>query len=206
MARTYKQPSLVSGMSIKDIINMDINKFNSLNEKDMRKVVGRLVSAGNKRLRSFEKAGESSPATRHVMRSGGVFSTKGKNLQQLRSEYMRAKNFIESETGTRKGWTKVKKKTIEGLKKQGVEMSNEQWDDVWKAYEELKEKDKEVSNKALKYTTLQDVVAMVKQGDMAPDEIALALHDRLSEIYEENEVLDNEFNGVSGFFDNGQNI
>lgn len=206
MIRVYKQPSLVSGLSVKDILNMDINKFNSLNEKDMRKVVGRLVSAGNKRLRSFERAGESSPATRHIMRSGGVFSTKGKNLQQLRSEYMRAKNFIEAETGTRKGWANVKKKTIETLKTKGIEMSNEQWDDVWKAYEDLKETDKEVSNKALKYTTLQDVVDLVKQGNMAPDEIALALHDKLSEIYENNEVLDNEFNGVSGFFDNGQNI
>ena len=59
MARTYKQPSIVSGMTIQDILNMDNKTFNSLNTSDMRKVVGRLVSAGNKRLRSFERAGES---------------------------------------------------------------------------------------------------------------------------------------------------
>ena len=73
MARIYKQPSLVSGMTVQDILNMDNTTFNKLTESEMRKVVGRLVSAGNKRLRSFERAGESSPATRHGEKSGGVF-------------------------------------------------------------------------------------------------------------------------------------
>ena len=39
MARKYKQPSIVSGMTIQDILNMDIDTFNKLNTSDMRKVV-----------------------------------------------------------------------------------------------------------------------------------------------------------------------
>ena len=201
MARKYKQPSIVSGMSVQDILNMDINTFNKLNTSDLRKVVGRLVSAGNKRLRSFERAGESSPATRHVAKSGGAFSTKGKDLNALRAEYTRAKNFMQAKTGTRKGWKQVKKETIQGLKKQGVEMSENQFDDVWKAYEDLKELSPEVANRGLKYSVLKDVADMVTDTDKSADEIATALHDNLSQIYEEQAGLNNGVDGVSGFFE-----
>ena len=71
--KKYKQPSLVSGLSIDDILNMDIVDFNRLSEKDLKLVVGRMVSAVNKRLRRFEKKGISTPATRALMKSGGSF-------------------------------------------------------------------------------------------------------------------------------------
>ena len=201
MAKVYKQPSLVSGKSINDILNMDVNQFNSLKLSEMRKVVGRLVSAGNKRLRSFERAGESSPATRHVYNSGGVFSTRGKNINQLRAEYVRAKNFIESASGTRKGWKTVKKKIISGLEKQGVHMTEKQFNDVWQAYEKLKEMSPEVATKGLKYTTLQNVVDMVTDGNYSADDIASMLHQQINDIYEKQAGLDDGVSGVSGFFE-----
>lgn len=201
MARIYKKPSLVSGMSVQDILNMDIETFNKLNTSDLRKVVGRLVSAGNKRLRSFERAGESSPATRHVEKSGGAFSTKGKDLNALRAEYTRAKNFMQSKTGTRKGWKQVKKETIQGLRKYGVEMSESQFENVWTAYEDLKEISPEVANRGLKYSVLKDVADMVTNTDKSADEIATALHENLTEIYEEQAGLNNGVDGVSGFFE-----
>lgn len=199
--RNYKQPSIVSGMSVQDILNMDIDTFNKLNTSDLRKVVGRLVSAGNKRLRSFERAGESSPATRHVAKSGGAFSTKGKDLNALRAEYTRAKNFWQAKTGTRKGWKQVKKETLAGLKKQGVEMTESQFNDVWKAYEDLKELSPEVANRGLKYSVLKDVADMVTDTDKSADEIATTLHEKLSQIYEEQAGLNNGVDGVSGFFE-----
>lgn len=201
MARIYKQPSIVSGMSVQDILNMDNATFNKLTESEMRKVVGRLVSAGNKRLRSFERSGESSPATRHVEKSGGVFSTKGKDLNALRAEYTRAKNFMQAQTGSRKGWTKTKRETIEGLRKQGVEMSEKQFENVWKAYEDLKELSPEVANRGLKYSVLKDVANMVTDENKSADEIATALHENLSQIYEEQARLDHDVDGVSGFFE-----
>lgn len=201
MARIYKQPSIVSGMSVKNILNIGIDTFNKLKTSAMRLVVGRLVSAGNKRLRSFERAGESSPATRHVYNSGGVFSTKGKDLNELRAEYVRAKNFLESKTGTLKGWRQVKKETIQGLKKQGVEMTEIQFNDVWKAYEELKELSPEVANRGLKYSVLKEVADMAADKDKSADEIAMAIHNNLSQIYEEQAGLNNGIDGVSGFFE-----
>ena len=201
MARTYKQPSIVSGMTIKDILNMDNKTFNSLNTSDMRKVVGRLVSAGNKRLRSFERAGESSPATRHVEKFGGSFSTKGKDLNALRAEYTRTKNFLQAKTGTRKGWKQVKKEITAGLKKRGVEMTEKQFNDVWKSYEELKELSPEVANRGLKYSVLKDIADMVSDNNKSADEIATALHENLSSIYEEQAGLEHGVDGVSGFFE-----
>lgn len=201
MTRTYKQPSIVSGMQIQDILNMDNKTFNSLNTSDMRKVVGRLVSAGNKRLRSFERAGESSPATRHVAKSGGAFSTKGKDLNALRAEYTRAKNFLQAKTGTRKGWKQVKKETIAGMRKQGVEMTEQQFNDVWKAYEDLKELSPEVANRGLKYSVLKDVADMVTETNKSADEIVTAVYENLSSIYEEQAGLEYGVDGVSGFFE-----
>lgn len=200
MARSYKQPSIVSGLSVKSILAMDNRTFNSLSKSDMRKVVGRLVSAGNKRLRSFEKAGESSPATRHVEQSGGAFSTRGKDLNGLRAEFMRAKGFLEAKTGTRAGWKKVRKETIAGLKKQGVEMTDSQFNAVWKAYEELKEMSPEVANRGLKYGVLRDIADQVRDTSKSADEIATALHDNLSQLYEE-EMESDYVDGVSGFFE-----
>ena len=201
MVRKYKQPSIVSGLSVQDIINMDIDTFNKLNTSDLRKVVGRLVSAGNKRLRSFERADERSPATRHVAKSGGKFSTKGKDLNALRSEYTRVKNFMQAKTGTRKGWKQVKKETIASLKKHGVEMTESQFDDVWAAYEDLKELSPEVANRGLKYSVLKDVADMVMDTNKSSDEIAMALNENLSRIYEEQAGLNNGVDGVSGFFE-----
>jgi len=188
-------------MTVQDILNMDNATFNKLNASEMRKVVSRLVSAGNKRLRSFERAGESSPASRHVAKSGGAFSTRGKDLNALRAEYMRAKNFMQAKTGTRKGWKQVKKETIAGLKKQGVEMTESQFDDVWTTYEELKELSPEVANRGLKYSVLKDVANMVTGTDKSADEIAMALHKNLSQIYEEQTGLNSDVDGVSGFFE-----
>lgn len=201
MTRKYKQPSIVSGMTIQDIMNMDINTFNKLNTSDMRKVVGRLVSAGNKRLRSFERAGESSPATRHVEKSGGVFSTRGKDLNALRAEYTRVKNFLQAKTGTRKGWKQVKNETISGLKKQGVKMTEQQFNDVWTAYEDLKELSPEVANRGLKYAVLKEVADMVTGTNKSADEIVMALNKDLSRIYEQQAELENGVDGVSGFFE-----
>lgn len=201
MARVYKQPSIVSGMTVQDILNMDIATFNKLSAPEMRKVVGRLVSAGNKRLRSFERSGESSPAVRYVNKSGGAFSTKGKDLNALRAEYTRAKNFLQSKTGTRKGWKQVKKETIAGLKKHGIEMTEQKFNDVWTAYEDLKELSPEVANRGLKYSVLKEVANMVTDMYKSAEEIASALHKNLSQIYEEQVGLYNDVDGISGFFE-----
>ena len=88
-----------------------------------------------------------------------------------------------------------------GLKKQGVEISENQFEDVWKAYEDLKELSPEVANRGMKYSVLKDVADMVTDTNKSSDEIATALHENLSQIYEEQAGLNNGVDGVSGFFE-----
>lgn len=54
MARTK---SSVAGLTIKDITRIPESKFQSYSASDQRKIVSRLVSAANKRIRSFERKG-----------------------------------------------------------------------------------------------------------------------------------------------------
>lgn len=99
-----------AGKSVEDLLKMgsDYNRYRKLSESTLRKVVNRLASAGNKRLRRMEQAGETSPAYREVQASGGKFSTKGKTLEGLRREFLRAKQFFEDKTSSLQFWRQVK--------------------------------------------------------------------------------------------------
>lgn len=200
--KKYKQPSIVSGMSVTDILNMDIRDFNKLGISDLRKVVGRLVSAVNKRIRRFMKSGISTPATRALEKSGGMLSTKGKDLNQLRTEYARGKDFLNMETSSRKGYEEVQKKTVETLKGRGVDVTTEELDDIFEVYGRLKEIDpsvgvilssSQVIGEISKLDNTQDVQTRIMQAK-----------ERYNELYEENQEQfgrDVTLYGVSGFFE-----
>lgn len=200
MAREYKQPSIVSGLSVKDILNMSIEKFNSLKLPDLRKVVGRLVSAGNKRLRTFERTGETSPATRYVEKSGGKFSTKGKTLNELRAEFARIRNFFSSSTSTVKGARQVRSETIKRLKEKGVQITAEHYNELWQAYEQLKESNPDVAIKGIKYR-VQSNIANALQDGLSVDAAVQKVRQELVSIYEEQAELVDEYFSTSEFFE-----
>lgn len=189
----------VKGRTASQIASMPIQEFNRMDEADMRRAVSTMASVANKRLRRFQAAGESSPAVRSVEESGGRFSVKGKTLNELRSEFMRAKQFLESPTGTRSGWEKVKRGVIDALARRGVEISNKTFDDFWEAYEKLKEISQEAGNRALKYDVMKTVGEMVEQG-RDPDDIAVSLQGEIQGIYEQRRLVD-ERGSVSSFFE-----
>lgn len=195
----YKQPSIVSGMSVKDIVNMDIRTFEKLSESDMRKVVGRLVSSVNKRMRRFEEAGIVTPATRALEKSGGLLSTKGKDLNQLRHEYARARNFLNMETSSQAGYRRVQKQTIKTLKERGVDVSAEDIDEMWRIWDDLTELDPSIEMSGNKYTLLQDIANMPDDIDF--DEKRKQAKDLWNKLYEDQQRARNEEFGVSGYFE-----
>ena len=100
----------VTGLSIGDIMNIDIETFNKLGESDLRRITSRLVSASNKRIRALEKKGITSPAYRSLGTSRS-FSTKlpkGTNATQrvnkLREEFSRTRSFLSMRTSTITGY------------------------------------------------------------------------------------------------------
>ena len=107
----------VSGLSISDIMNIDLNTFNRMNESELRSITSRLVSAGNKRIRRLLEHDVNSPAIRSLG-DDKEFSTKipaGLSPQQrvnyLRSEFARIRDFLTSETSTIRGYNKFVNRT-----------------------------------------------------------------------------------------------
>lgn len=70
--------------------------------KELKKEVSRLSSMANKRLRRLESNNlKLLPAYRAWESDGAIkFSVKGKNYQQLQSEYWRLKHFLDDRTST----------------------------------------------------------------------------------------------------------
>lgn len=195
----------VKGKSVNDILNMDYKDFISLNYSDMRKAVSRLVSAGNKRIRRLESKGLETGATDFVNRSGGYFSTKGKNLNQLRAEFSRAKAFFGMKSSTIKGLKEVRKGMQERLTEfnKGQKIPDSVMDKVMRAYEELKRLDASVINKREKYNILQSVYEeVVNNPDSRIGEVAMKMKDRVTELYEEQALKDMRRNvSPSDFFE-----
>ena len=198
----YKQPSIVSGKSVTDILNMDIRDFNKLGLSDLRKVVGRLVSAVNKRIRRFMNAGISTPATRALEKSGGMLSTKGKDLNQLRTEYARGRDFLNMETSSRKGFEEVQKKTVETLKDRGVDVTTDELDDIFEVYGRLKEIDPSVGVILSSSQVIGEIAKLDNKQDVQTR--IMQAKERYNELYEENQEQygrDVTLYGVSGFFE-----
>lgn len=94
-------------MSVKSILEVPVEDIMKLSKKDLTKATSVLASAANKRYRTLQrlekKEGVYSPAGDSLLKSGGTISVKNKNLNEVRREFMRAKNFLESSTSTGRG-------------------------------------------------------------------------------------------------------
>lgn len=197
--KKYKQPSIVSGMSVKEIASMDINDFNKLSAKELRLIVGRLVSAVNKRLRRFTKAGISTPATNYMESSGGMMTVKGKNVNQLRAEYARGRSFLNMETSTQAGFKAVQFRIQKTLKDRGISIPVYKMNDMFAVWNRLKELDPSLTVYSQKYKLWQDIANM--PADLDIDEKIEKAQERVTELYEANIQREQEINGVSGFFE-----
>ena len=194
--------------TVKQILSWDYDIYDNLDERALKSAVTTMVSAANKRLRSMEKAGEKSPAYRAVMKSmdvdrGGRFTVKGKSFSQLRTDYVKLTEFLTHKTSTLTGWKKVKRETRKELEKQDVTFSDEEWNDVWDAYEKLEDLDPEIEMKSIKYDVLKLISDKVRESDLSSDEIAVKLKGKAKKLYEKNQQLQGDFEngGVSELFD-----
>lgn len=94
-----------------------------MNTGDLRKITLQAASAANKRYRrlSTSDIGHYSPAVKAAQKGGGAkidtppFSTKGKNLNQLRNEFKRIRQFMTDKTSTTRGFNKYKAETYKRL-------------------------------------------------------------------------------------------
>ena len=112
-------------MRVKEILQLSDTAINKMSRRELAQVTSILASASNKRIARIEKAGVTSQAVQNVKSHDGRFSVKGKNTNQLRSEFARARNFMTSSTSTLRG-AKASAKRIEknlGLDKTAKKVS-----------------------------------------------------------------------------------
>lgn len=105
--------------TIDEVLELGQKELSAFEIKDLRRIVGVLVSAGNKRLRNLEKRrdekGLDMYAYEATMSTGGYFSVldstgKPKSRNALYHEILRARNFLNSRTSTVKGAMEERKR------------------------------------------------------------------------------------------------
>lgn len=126
------------GRTTKEISESSISDINNWDRRTAARAVRRLADTANKRIKQFQEAGIEPPAYLNVMKSGGKFSTKGKDVNQLRSEFIRARNFLNMKTSTKKGYAKVKKDffdRVNATTAQKISISDEALNKFWRVYD-----------------------------------------------------------------------
>lgn len=206
-------------MRWKDLANLTNTEFNKLTRADLAKAVQQTNTTIKRRLATMGKSGIGmSPAERAIRKVNSPegeqpidWTTRGKNVNELRSDLARNLNFLSSETGTAAGWKSVRADTIQALSKKGVTLSDEQFDNFFDAYEKLKELDPKASLRAIKYKTMDELAGVIESGltnaqELSQDEIDERINDivtdiqeRIDEIYKQEQAVNAEFDaGVSG--------
>lgn len=187
----------VTGKSVSELLDINPDK---LSDADLKQVVSRIASAGNKRLKRLEESGMYSPAADDVMDSGGKFSVKNKGRDDLLTEFKREREFYDKKTSSVRGIRDIRNRTAKTLESRGVtNINKEQIGEAFAVYDRLKKYDPSVAVKNLKYATVNAVMEL--NADLDIDDKFLAMIEQLDAIYEEQEELYIDFDGASKFFE-----
>lgn len=198
--KTPKAKIDLTGKSIQDIMNLDID-INKLSRGDLSRVVGRLVSASNKRIRRLEKTsiGKLSPAYQSRMKHGGQFSTKPiqklpsqQQTNALRQLFGETKGFLELKTSTTRGWKDLRTGIADKL---GIDLDTEtKAKRFWKAYREITESQNIPSkNVRSRYNSerIQELLATqynMRGGfNQRRSDVIEKVNQKITEIYEEEQ-------------------
>lgn len=195
-----KRQSFVSGKSTSELLNMSSGEVSKLTRSQLAQVVSRVASAANKRLKGIKESGKVTPAYNKVMESGGKFSTRGKNLNQLRSELLRAKKYMESASSTIKQYESLLARTAKNLAGAGVTNATPQTiEKLLKIYGKIYQSDPQARVRSMKYEIQRTIGdEMLVNPYMSIDEITAKVSSQLTAIYEANEAINND---VSEWFE-----
>ena len=196
----------VKGLKITDILDIDLDAFNRLNEKELRAITSRLVSASNKRIRRLQEHDINSPAIQSLGKEKS-FSTKlpqdtskQQRVNKLRSEFARARSFLTSETSTIGGYKKFVKRTKERIAKE-LNMTTKDVDsrlNVGRLFDLLHKAQEKgiVSSYRGSKGSLQarNIIAeiLIDNPDVDEDTLMDWLEEQSDELYEDQEELEDE--------------
>lgn len=131
---------------------------------NLAKEISKLASAANKRLKRLESNNYTNlQVYKNVIETGGKFSVKGKNIDQLENELKRIQNFMNAQTSTIKGANQVLKDMAKNfnLDYNNISELKEKSDKFFELYEKVKEYDQQIGNNMsiINYHTVIDAVS-----------------------------------------------
>lgn len=190
----------LKGVKWKDIYNMSSAEFSRLDKDTLKIAIQRLARQANKRIRSFDDWGMTSPATKWVERTGGKFTVRGKTFSQLRSEFARVRDFLSAETSTIKGFNELKHQVTTTLKREhDIELDEDDYEKVWKAYDIISENDPDFKTSEYKYRLIETLEQYVYDRRMTGKSIARRLLSDVNKL-EKLKKVKSDVNGISGLF------
>lgn len=208
MARIINKTKVnLTGKSVKDLVHLSATQIKGYDRQNLARIVTKLNSAANKRVTRLEKAGYSTPAMRAAkVDKGQRFSVAGKNLKQLRAEYIRVSGFLKADTSTKRGYKGFLKKIQKAFSDKGVKIDGKGGTDTQdfiqmetKIYDWLKEKSPIIEESGYKYEAMKMISEYVSQGNLSESSIKRRMAKWVKEVYEEEQRKRNI--DTSNFFD-----
>lgn len=176
-------------MKISDILNWDLQEFISSDRRSLAEATSLLARAANKRVKRLEKLEIESPALKSLKRTGNThFGTKGKDLNQLREEFVRVKHFLESKTSTVSKFREIEKDTYKRMGFVG-QPSKEIRDTIWDVYHELEETESTLLKEYGSSETQKLIAEDVKKGEGFTETLN-TVKEELRKLYEEKQIKD----------------
>ena len=197
----------LTGKSVNQLVHLSATQIKGYDRQNLARIVTKLNSAANKRVTRLEKAGYNTPAMRTAkVDKGQRFSVAGKNLKQLRAEYIRVSGFLKADTSTKKGYKGFLKKIQKAFSDKGVKIggkgSNDTQDFIQmetKIYDWLKEKSPIIEESGYKYEAMKMISEYVSQDNLSESSIKRRMAKWVKEVYEEEQRKRNI--DTSNFFD-----
>lgn len=206
-----------------EALNLTQEDLLSADRGELSSYVRVLADVANKRIKRLEESGLYKISQTYQNLSAEKFTTKGKTEQQLRNEYMRARQFLGNKSSTVGGVRKIKadleknlfevvlESTSRKLRKEGKELSKS---DIQKAMKKLTVD--EVSNfwELLKHmrksnTSMYHILSFYRVTEIAlkytdrslGEDMDSILRDEMTKMYlqiqeEDREYLENEGKGT----------
>lgn len=172
---------------------------------ELKKEVSRLASMANKRLKRLEKNELTElPAYKSWVESGAIkFSVKGKDYNQLQSEFWRLKRFLDNKTSLVRGANKYLKEMAEniGIKYNSLADLKAKSKEFFKLADKIKEyyKMSEMNALALDYQKIwEQINVQIKRGILDLTGVE-STEERLQKFIEELEKVSQVENNQEGF-------
>lgn len=180
--------------SFKQYLDWDSDTLNKKSRAELAQVVGKFRDVTHKRIKRIQQSGLTSHAYNQLLDRGiDHFSTKGKNLNQLRSQYVLLNNFLNSKSSSISGIRKIRQNVIKSMAEKGIEIPKEFYEDFWKNYEKYQELYGDIfSRTKYKYKILEDISVRMNSGKTLNVKFFEQMKKEVDNLYQADAIEENE--------------